>query len=332
LEGAREKENQKTAKGRFFGSLSLLRASAGQSRIEIMKIGYPCLNLSLACRSSRTFRLASFSQKRFLDTAANNLDCLLEILKFNLKNNLLFFRISSDLIPFASHPVSQKINWPKIFQRQFKTIGDFIRKNKMRISMHPDPFVVLNSPDKKVVSRSRAELFYHAQVMNLLGLQASHKIQIHLGGLYGHKKRSMERFIQRYKKLPAIIKKYLVLENDARLFSLKDCLEVAKLTGLPVLFDVFHHSIFNNGQEVRQAVKLAAKTWQSKDGPLMIDYSSQAKGERLGSHAQTISLQDFKKFLKQIAGLQVDIILEIKDKEKSALKARKILDIMFQQK
>ncbi len=75
-----------------------------------MKIGYPCINLTLNCRSSRTFRLENYSEERLIETIENNLNCLAKILEFNYNNNILFFRITSDLIPFASHPI-MKFGW-----------------------------------------------------------------------------------------------------------------------------------------------------------------------------------------------------------------------------
>jgi UV DNA damage repair endonuclease len=80
-----------------------------------------------------------------------------QILRYNAKNNLLFFRISSDLIPFASHPIC-KLSWCRLFQSEFEQIGDYIKQHDMRISMHPDQFVVLNSPN------SINELRYHSKI------------------------------------------------------------------------------------------------------------------------------------------------------------------------
>ena len=65
-----------------------------------MRIGYPCINLSPACRSSSTFRLKSYSARLLREKAAGNLEGLLKILEYNVAHHILFFRITSDLVPF----------------------------------------------------------------------------------------------------------------------------------------------------------------------------------------------------------------------------------------
>lgn len=288
-----------------------------------MKIGYPCINRGIGCTSSATFRLASYTEGRLIATVKSNLDCLGRILEYNVTRQLLFFRITSDLVPFASHPVC-RFDWETRFRRKFSELGLFIRENKMRISMHPDQFVLLNSPDEGITRRSMAELDYHLRVLDAMGLDETAKIQLHVGGVYGDKERAIDRFVQRYETLDKKIKNRLVVENDERLFSLKDCLEVNGRAGVPVLFDVFHHSCFNNGESVRQALELASGTWRKPDGIPLVDYSSQKKDARTGSHTQSIDLKDFEKFLKETKGVDFDIMLEIKDKEKSALRALEI--------
>ena len=98
-----------------------------------MKIGYPCINRTIECQGNRTFRLKSYSEKKLVRTIDNNLDCLLKILQFNVKHNILFFRITSDLVPFASHSIC-KFNWQKNFRKKFQVIGDYIKYNNIRES------------------------------------------------------------------------------------------------------------------------------------------------------------------------------------------------------
>ncbi|WP_066832009.1 UV DNA damage repair endonuclease UvsE [Rufibacter ruber] len=292
-----------------------------------MKIGYPCVNESLDCSSSGTFRLASYSEERLVETVEKNLACLRRILEYNLEHGFLFFRMSSGLVPFASHAVNT-YNWQEHFKLTFRRLGDFIKKHGMRISMHPDQFVVLNSPDERIVRSSIAELVYQGSVMDLMGLDATAKLQIHAGGVYGDKPAALKRFIHTYQNLlPEEVKARLVVENDDRLYSLRDCLELHGETGIPILFDNFHHECLNQGEPMADALQLAAGTWHLEtDGVLMMDYSSQSMGERKGKHTTSLDTDLFREFLTHLKGLDVDIMLEIKDKEASCLRARQVLE------
>lgn len=288
------------------------------------RVGYPCINRSISCTANTTFRLASYSQKNLIDKVTNNLNCLEQILRYNVQHKLLFFRISSDLVPFASHPVC-KFKWQKYFQSRFWEIGKYIKKHKFRISMHPDQFVLLNAVNKNIVRKSIKDLIYHCQILDLLELNSNAKVQIHIGGVYGDKPAAIKRFIQEYNKLPQFIKSHLVIENDHISYSLKECVNISEQIGLPVLFDSFHHECLNNQETIRQAIKIASKTWHKKDGSLMVDYSSQKPQARKGTHTEHINLRHFKHFINQTKEIDFDIMLEIKDKEKSALLAKNAL-------
>ena len=290
-----------------------------------MKLGYPCINRGIGCTANSTFRLASYSEERLILTVQNNLECLSRILRYNAEKGFLFFRISSDIVPFASHPVCT-FDWAGYFQQQFKDIGSFITEQSMRISMHPDQFVLINALKEDVVQRSVEELEYHCTVLDEMGLDSTAKIQIHVGGVYGDKGKATARFVERYQSLKEPLRRRLVIENDDRLFSLKDCLVVHENAGIPVLFDAFHHDCLNNGETVRQGLELAAATWRPEHGVPMVDYSNQERGHRLGTHAMAIDRSQFERFLVETRGLDFDIMLEIKDKEKSALKALEILN------
>jgi UV DNA damage endonuclease len=187
-----------------------------------MKIGYPCINNSVPRSAPSTFRLVSYSESKLVQSVKNNLLHLNQILKYNVKNNLLFFRISSDLIPFASHPIC-KFAWHKFFQYELQQIGDYIKKYDMRISMHPDQFVILNSQNEKIVQNSINELKYQSTLLDVMQLDKTAKVQIHVGGVYGNKIEAMDRFAKTYNNLHLVdhsIKKRLVIENDDHLYGL----------------------------------------------------------------------------------------------------------------
>ncbi|MCI1189438.1 UV DNA damage repair endonuclease UvsE [Hymenobacter sp. DH14] len=286
-----------------------------------MKIGYPCVNAAMDCSSSTTFRLASYSDERVEAAVAANLACLRRMLEWNVAHGLLFFRIGSSIVPFGSHPVNT-FPWQTHFAAEFRAIGDYIKANNLRVSFHPDQFVVLNSPSAEIVQRSIQELVYQGSMLDLMGLDSTAKLQIHVGGLYGDRELAISRFAQVYATLPAAVQARLVVENDDRLFSLRDCLELHQLTGVPILFDNFHHECLNHGEPMAEALRLAAGTWHPvADGVPMMDYSSQALGERKGKHTDDLVDDLFAAFLDNLHGLDFDIMLEIKNKEASALRA-----------
>lgn len=287
-----------------------------------MKIGYPCINRSIGCQGDKTFRLKSYSEERLVETVEQNLFCLSEMLKFNLKHNILFFRITSDLVPFASHPIC-KFNWQEHFKKGFIRIGNFVKVHGIRISMHPDQFTLINSVNRDVLKASLRELRYHCQVLDLMGLDTSAKIQMHVGGVYGDKDKSIKRFIRRFTQLDKCITRRLVIENDDRNYTLRDCLLIHQEIGVPVIFDLFHHQLNSSGETVKQAVEESTRTWRRSDGLPMVDYSCQEAGERKGRHAESINLRHFKRFLEETKPFDYDVMLEIKDKEKSALRAVK---------
>lgn len=285
-----------------------------------MKIGYPCLNYSIGGQANKTFRLASYSDERFIETAQNNVSCLQRILEFNLQHGLMFFRISSEIFPFASHPVL-RVDWRKHFKSQLEEIGAFIKKHGMRISLHPDQFVLINSPRVEVVEAGIRDLAWQSQLLDLLGLDETAKVQIHVGGVYGDRDAAIRSFIANFAKLPDFIKRRLVIENDDKCFPLSDCLRIHEAAGIPVIFDNFHHECLNHGEPLEQAIMAAQRTWAQKDGMMMTDFSHQQIGAVKGKHADTIDLSIFETYIQMTKSLDFDIMLEIKDKEKSALKA-----------
>lgn len=288
--------------------------------ISLIRIGYACINTTLPS-SNRTCRLKNATADKIIELASTNVDALHPILEWNAAHGIELFRISSDVIPFGSHPINQ-IPWWRTLEAQFARLGDFIRKKRLRVSMHPGQFTVLNSPRREVVESSIKELQYHTIFLEALGVDNSHKIVIHLGGIYNDKSESLKRFIETGKKLDDRIKARLVIENDERCYTVADALSASKAIGVPVVFDVFHHT-WNPALEqhsLRSIIQLAAKTWRKRDGRVKIHYSNQWRGQAPGTHSKSISVPKFLQFYDSVRDLDVDIMFEVKDKQRSVLK------------
>jgi UV DNA damage endonuclease len=226
----------------------------------------------------------------------------------------------------------KKWKWQDCFAKELLEIGNFVREHNMRISMHPDHFCLINSTSEDILKKSIWELEYHADLFECMQLDSTHKFQIHVGGVYGDKAKSMQRFVDRYNNnISDRVKQHLVIENDDHLFSLNDCIWISERCHVPILFDTLHHECLNTSNETqRQAFKRAAATWEhQRDGIPMIDYSSQttALGAKRGKHTESIDLNHFEKIICQHVMrsenehgyIPCDIMLEIKDKEASAI-------------
>jgi UV DNA damage endonuclease len=289
-----------------------------------MRVGYACVNTQLPS-ASRTLRLANVSDERLRDLVAANLDALETILRWNLEHDIRVFRLSSETVPFGSH-AANTLRWWEELAGRFAELGALMREGAMSISTHPGQFTVLGSPEERFVAASVAELDYHARLLEAFGLDGSQKVVVHAGGVYGDASAAAERFASAFARLSPAARARLVLENDER-WSLADILPLARRIGVPVVFDVFHHELRPSLPElgVREAVLLAAETWGPGDGRQEVHFSTQEPGRRAGAHSETIDLDAFARFADEVGDLELDCVLEVKDKERSALRARQLL-------
>ena len=289
-----------------------------------MRIGYACLTAGVPDTKFKSCIMKNATPERLYTLIEHNLESLKVILEYNAKNSIRLFRISSDLIPFGSSPVNN-LKWWEIFSDKFSELADFIAVNDIRISMHPGQYTVLNSPNPDVVSRAVNDLIYHLKLLEALGSRQSSKIVLHLGGVYGDKTSALERLVQVYNSLDSGLKKRIIFENDDKAYNICDVLGVSDRLGTPVVYDNLHYDV--NPCECRPHeywIRQAAQTWKASDGTPKIHYSQQAAGRPKGAHSQTIAAQQFAEFINQI-GTGSDIMLEVKDKNISAVKCINIL-------
>lgn len=285
-----------------------------------MRIGYACLTSGVPDTRLRTCSLKNADTDTLSARIHENLKVLSRMLDYNIENGIRLFRISSDIIPFGSHPVNT-LQWWNMFAAELMEIGEKARENGMRLSMHPGQYTVLNSPNEEVVERAVQDLRYHCRFLDALGMGPAHKLILHVGGVYGDKPVAMERFIQNYRRLDLNIRSRLVIENDDRQYTAGEVLCIGTREGIPVVFDNLHHQIYRDDSRTEMEwVAACGTTWGARDGPQKMHYSQQAPGKRAGSHSATIDAELFLDFYRRLPSLAPDIMLEVKDKNLSALK------------
>ncbi|MBP1924968.1 UV DNA damage endonuclease [Sedimentibacter acidaminivorans] len=286
-----------------------------------MSIGYACLTIGVNNTNYKSCIMKNASKERLLEIISHNLNSLENIIDYNIKNKIMLFRISSDLIPFGSSPVND-INWWDVFSSKFKSIGKKIKESNMRVSMHPGQYTVLNSPNEDIVAKAIEDLNYHNKVLDSLDLEEDHKIVLHIGGVYNNKKEAIKRFIQNYDKLYDNIKKRLVIENDDKSYNICDVLAISKVLDIPVIYDNLHNNINPSFEKKSDFywIEQCNKTWKSKDGHQKIHYSQQKPFKKAGSHSNTIKINEFIDFYNNLNNKSIDIMLEVKDKNLSAVK------------
>jgi UV DNA damage endonuclease len=289
-----------------------------------MRVGYACVNTQLPS-SARTTRLANATPERLRELTAGNLDALEKILRWNAERGIRVFRLTSNLVPFASHPVNG-LRWWEEFADRFRAIGALMRTESMRLSTHPGQYTVLASASPEIVEAAIRELEYHGRMLDAFGLDRSHRIVLHVGPGAATPAQAYDRFAAAFARLTPGAAGRLALENDER-WPLDAVLPLAERLDVPVVFDAFHHELAPSLPRlgVRDAVQRAAATWNEGDGRQEVHFATQEPGKRPGAHAQTLDLASFARFVDAVGDLPLDCILEVKDKERSVLRAEAVL-------
>lgn len=286
-----------------------------------MSIGYACKLIGVPNTNMKSCTLKNVSHEKLLELIKFNIGSLGNIIDYNIRNNIKLFRVSSDLIPFGSSEVNTS-KWWDIFNEELLAIGEKIKSSKIRVSMHPGQYTVLNSNNVDVVKRAIDDLVYHGRILDSLGLNEEHKIVLHIGGAYNNKILSAKRFAENYQLLPENVKKRLVIENDDKIYNIEEVLDIGLKHNIPVIFDNLHNHINQSQQKMSESywVDKCKATWKKEDGFQKIHYSQQSEVKKTGSHSDFISINEFMSFYKMLGREDIDIMLEVKDKNMSCIK------------
>ena len=299
------------------------------------RMGYACINMQLSNQKPRVYTGRSMIKRTFKSKGINyaselglqNCKDLLEIIKWNHDNGFNFFRITSNLFPWCSeYKLSDMPDYDEICD-VLSNAGSYAIDNDIRITCHPGPFNVLTSPHEHVVENCIKDLTTHGEVFDLMNLSRTpyNKINIHIGGAYGDKVSSMERFCENFHRLPDSVKSRLTVENDdkASMYSVVDLYEgVYKVIGIPIVFDYHHHRFCNGGLSEEDALEVAISTWNNIVP--VVHYSESRNIEQEDDKIKPQAHSDYVYDYIDTYGNRVDIMVEAKAKELAVLKYKEI--------
>lgn len=291
-------------------------------------IGYCCINMTLAKKGvkvnrgmiKRTIKEKGLSS--LSELIVKNLNDTLEILKWNLENDILVYRMSSDSFKHMDMYEFNELPNFELIKELLERIGKFITDNNMRCGYHPSHFNVLASLNPSVVEKTIKELNKHAQIMDLMGLPKTHyyPINIHVNITKPTKQEALERFCENFERLSDSCKSRLTIENDdfANQYSVKDLYEgLYKKINIPIVFDQFHFLHGPQDQTMKEALELALSTWKVKP---LTHMSSSKLMESNDTKIKKTAHADYIYEEIETFGFDFDTELECKQKELAVLK------------
>ena len=303
--------------------------------VQMNRMGYACINMQLSNQKPRVYTGRSMIKRTFKSKGINyaselglhNCKDLLEIIKWNHENGFNFFRITSNLFPWCSEYDLKDMPDYEAICNVLSEAGSYATTNDIRITCHPGPFNVLTSPHEHVVENCIKDLTTHGEVFDLMNLSRTpyNKINIHIGGAYGDKVSSMERFCENFHRLPDSVKSRLTVENDdkASMYSVVDLYEgVYCKIGIPIVFDYHHHRFCNGGLSEEDALEVAISTWNNIVP--VVHYSESRNIEQEDNKIRPQAHSDYVYDYIDTYGNRVDIMVEAKAKELAVLKYKEI--------
>lgn len=292
-------------------------------------LGYACICTILeGITTSSSYKYTDFLKSNDLSKLdkiiTSNLENLIKILTFSQKNNIHFYRISSNLIPLATH---NKVIFDYLdkYKNYYNTISQIINQYQIRVDMHSSTYCILNSTKQEVVNNTLEILKYHYNLQSYMNI-SNKTITIHIGSNTFGKKNSLTRFINNYHKLPKYPKSAIAIENDDKIFTIDDCLYLSQKLKLRVVLDYHHFQCNNTGKDITTYLDKVFATRQNQTPK--VHFSSPKNKKEYRTHNNYIDPLEFMKFLKTLKKTQIpklDIMLEAKAKDEALFRLTRYL-------
>jgi UV DNA damage endonuclease len=252
-----------------------------------------------------------------------NAKALLSGLEYCAVHGIGGFRVNSQILPLRTHPRAgyrvAELHASRQIVAAFRKCGQYARSHGLRLTFHPDQFVLLSSPRPDVTRSSVAELRYQAEVAEWVNADV---INIHGGGAYGDKPAALARLSKALARLPERVRRRLTLENDDRVYTPRDLLPLCRAEGVPLVYDVHHHRCLPDGYSVAQATDLALATWNREP---LFHVSSPKDGWRKPDprrHHDYINPRDFP---REWMDKELTVEVEAKAKELAVMRLARFL-------
>ncbi|WP_050613770.1 UV DNA damage repair endonuclease UvsE [Bacillus testis] len=298
--------------------------------MTLFRLGYVAMSKHVKNASpSKTMSFAQFSKiadreaaiAKLERIAQMNLHNCLRLLRHNAAHNIAFFRLSSKLIPLANHPSLKDWAYMEPLREALKEIKCFLMEHpNVRVDFHPDHFVLLNSTDTSIFKNSIQTLGMHYQLLKGMGIDPAHRCVLHVGGGYDDKEQALEQFVHNWGLVPPRIQKMVILENDDKVFNVRDTLYLCEKLGIPFVFD-YHHYLVNHTKEesIQEEWPRIAATWGQSELPVKVHISSPKSEADCRAHAELIDLEMFWDFVGLVKGTvaQIDVMIEAKGKDEA---------------
>jgi UV DNA damage endonuclease len=257
---------------------------------------------------------------------AQNLHHTKRILYYNIAHEIELYRLSSSLVPLATHP---EVMWDFItpFKNEWEELGQLVQKFRLRVSFHPNQFTLFTSPKEDVTMNSVKDMDYHYRMLQAMNALEKGIINIHIGGAYGDKTKTLERFHQNLKSLPDEIKKRMTLENDDKTYNVEETLIACEKENIPMILD-YHHYMANTGElDLSLYLPRIFNTWKTLNIVPKVHISSPKSDKAFRSHADYVSIDFILPFLKMAKTFNQDFDIMIEAKQKNLAMHKLIEDI-----
>jgi len=275
---------------------------------------------------SRSMIRRTFDQKGISyasQLALQNCRDLIEVVKWNNANGIKVFRVTSCLFPWASEYNIDDLPDIEGIAAALAEVGVTAAEGGQRLSLHPGPFNILASDTERVVQNCITDLKIHQKMMDMM-LQPEDrnaKINIHVGAAKGDRDKALDTWCRNFERLPEGVQKRLTVENDdkANLYSIKHLYDgVFKRTGVAIVADQHHHECGPQDLPWAEALPLAASTWGDVRPTCHLSNSRQLEDPKEARNAH--SDWYYTPFID--CGLELDVVLEAKMKERALMKYR----------